>query len=366
MAEVNPPWALEQLATHHANVSREMLNAIHGGAEGVLATSGLGTLAIVQRGAGANMSVDAGAGICLIFGDESNLQGLYGCLNDATKNLVIGAADPTNPRRDLIVAKVQDQFYSGATNAWSLAVVAGTPAGSPADPAVPNNAVTLARVAVAAGATSIVNANITDLRPYAGLPNLTGNSARRPGVLYGPYSQEPAFKSLVAGGVHFYEQDTRKEYVHDGTAWNAPVGTVCQVVSVTKTDSFTTASTSMVDLTGATLSITPRAATNKVLVRGSVYVSQSGANLVQINLLRAGSAIAQSTSGGFAATGHASLTGTTDDRTVAFEFLDSPATTSATIYKLQVCSNAGTTYVNLRGDSAVGGITSLTVMEIAA
>lgn len=214
MAEINPPWTLEQLATHHANVNRMYMAAATDRAEGTIYG-----LAVSQRGAGANMSVDVAVGSAVVFGDENEQQGTYGVTNDAAKNVVIAAADPTNPRRDLIVCRVRDAFYSGATNAWDLFVVQGTPAGSPADPSVPNNCLTLARVAVAAAAASITNANITDLRPSIPLGIIPGNSARRPGVLYGAFSQEPAFKPVPAAGQMFYEQDTNLLYVYNGSAW---------------------------------------------------------------------------------------------------------------------------------------------------
>jgi len=224
MAELNPPWTLQNLATHNANVNRAFLALLAGGAEGVLATSGIGTMAVTQRAAGANMSVDVAAGICVVFGDENNVQGLYGCANDATKNVVIAAADATNPRRDLIVARVRDAFYSGATNAWALEVVQGTPAASPSDPAMPNNAICLARVTVGAAVSSIVTGNIADLRPFAPLGILPVNSARRPGVLYGPLSQEPAFKSLPNPAQLAVDLDTwaLRQYTTPTTGWQLP------------------------------------------------------------------------------------------------------------------------------------------------
>lgn len=219
MAELNPPWALENLATHHANVARMLTAALAGRGEGVV---GGGDLLVAQRGAGANMSVDVAAGSAIAFGDENAQQGAYGALvNDATKNLVISAADPTNPRRDLVVAKVQDAFYSGATNAWSLAVVVGTAAGSPVDPAMPNNGPALARVAVVAAAASIVNANITDLRPFMPSGIAPVNSARRHGTLYGPYSQEAAagFRPAPYKGLMAYETDNDRLLYYTGAAW---------------------------------------------------------------------------------------------------------------------------------------------------
>jgi hypothetical protein len=59
---------------------------------------------------------------------------------------------------------VQDAYYTGSLNDVILQVVAGTPAGSPVAPALPANSISLATIAVGAGATSITNANITDTR----------------------------------------------------------------------------------------------------------------------------------------------------------------------------------------------------------
>ena len=163
MTERNPALWLQQRTDHTAEQDRALLSMTFEN-EGVTSS---GSMAVSQRGAGANMSVDVAAGQGLVKGDDNSAQGLYGVWNDATKNLTISAADGTNPRRDIIVARVKDAYYSGATNAFSLEVITGTPAGSPTDPTIPNNCLPLARVAVAAGATSITNAVITDLRVRA-------------------------------------------------------------------------------------------------------------------------------------------------------------------------------------------------------
>jgi len=161
MAALNPP-AYIQASSHPADGFRRALKALRE-STGVVLT---GDLAVVQNGT-PNMSVNVAAGTAVIDGTENSVtQGSYICTNDAVVNLAIAASDPTNPRNDLIVAKVQDAAYSGATNLWSLAVVTGTPAGSPVDPATPLNAIILARVRVNATVTTIVNANITDLRPF--------------------------------------------------------------------------------------------------------------------------------------------------------------------------------------------------------
>jgi hypothetical protein len=100
--------------------------------------------------------------------------GVYTVFNDATTVATITAADFTNPRIDLVCVTVRDAFYSGANNDVIFNVVAGTPAGSPVAPATPANSIALATVAVAANASTIVTADITDVRVNAGT-NLTGD-----------------------------------------------------------------------------------------------------------------------------------------------------------------------------------------------
>lgn len=111
-----------------------------------------------------NMSVRVAAGQIVLPGNEATHQGYYHGENRATVTLAVNASDPTNPRRDLVVARVRDAAYSGATNSFAIEVVTGTPAASPTDPAIPFNAWVLARINVTAGATSITNGMIDDLR----------------------------------------------------------------------------------------------------------------------------------------------------------------------------------------------------------
>ena len=122
-------------------------------------------LAVTENGT-PNMSVNVAAGACFIRGTQAASQGVYHFFNDATVNLSIDASDPTNGRKDLIVAQVRDSGYSGSDDDARLFVVKGTAAGSPADPTVPANCLVLARVTVDAAATSITTAKITDLRTY--------------------------------------------------------------------------------------------------------------------------------------------------------------------------------------------------------
>lgn len=189
----------------------------------------IGDLGVTANGT-PNMSVNVAAGGCFIRGTQSASQGVYHVFNDATVNLSISTANATNPRRDLIVMQVRDSGYAGANDDARLLVVTGTPASSPADPTVPADCLVLARVAVAANATTIVSGNITDLRTYA----------------YGQ-SQTPTFASTserdtylptpVDGMVCYINSNDANEglYTYNGTSWrkgpgwNAPWGYLTQI-----------------------------------------------------------------------------------------------------------------------------------------
>lgn len=218
MAIVSPPWVI-QASSHPAQTFREMTQAVMGSGVGSFTPTFQGTngrgghgvmgpsdLAVTQNGS-PNMSVNVAQGMCFIRGSESAHQGVYVAYNDATTNVVISAADPTNPRRDLIVVQVRDSAYSGASNDVRIMAVTGTPAASPADPAIPANSFVLARVAVAAAASSITNANITDarVRAYALGGIITCTSSTRP-------------SNPIAGDT-VYETDTNKVRTYNGSSW---------------------------------------------------------------------------------------------------------------------------------------------------
>jgi hypothetical protein len=156
---------------------------------------------------------------------------------------------------------------------------------------------------------------------------------------------------------------------------NATLGSVIQVVSTTKTDTFTTTSSSFVDITGLAASITPSSATSKILVMAQVVGgnSQTGGGSA-VRLLRDSTAIAiGNADGSRAQSSTASFydaeAGTT--KQVGVTHLDSPNSTSAITYKLQTQAAGGTTAVNRSVDdaNAVGrnrAVSSITLMEIAA
>ena len=121
------------------------------------------SLAVTQNSP-AGLSVLVASGWAAIVGTTQANMGTYVGYNDDTVILSINTADPTNPRIDLVCLTVNDAYYTGAINNAILQIVAGTPAGSPVAPALPANSISLATVAVGAGATAIIDANITDTR----------------------------------------------------------------------------------------------------------------------------------------------------------------------------------------------------------
>jgi len=149
---------------------------------------------------------------------------------------------------------------------------------------------------------------------------------------------------------------------------------VLQVVTVNKTDTFSTSSTSFTDITGLSVSITPTSTTSKILVMASINGTGSSA-VVQsmIQLVRNSTAI---DIGDAAST---RIQATTNLYNVAPDglamatpiYLDSPSTTSSVTYKLQMRVNSSTGYVNRTttdSDTTVYSRTAstITVMEIAA
>jgi len=155
-----------------------------------------------------------------------------------------------------------------------------------------------------------------------------------------------------------------------------PIGSVLQVVSATKTDAQSTTSASYVDVTGMSVSITPTSASSKILVMIKTNnISIADANDVYLNIVRNSTILVSSTAGGASDTNNAWGTGggggmTNNDRKYSnpsLDYLDSPSTTSATTYKVQMLVSGSTGYFNrwaLNTDQTT--VSSITVMEIAA
>jgi hypothetical protein len=152
-------------------------------------------------------------------------------------------------------------------------------------------------------------------------------------------------------------------------------GGILQVVSTTKTDTFTTTSSTFSDITGLSATITPRSTSSKIYVSVSLVTSLdntgTGTNFL---LLRDSTSIAIGDAAGVRTrVSSGSYGGSANEiYPVAITFLDSPNTTSSTTYKVQIRSNVNTfqSTINRSNGDANGverarAISVITLMEVA-
>jgi len=138
-----------------------------------------------------------------------------------------------------------------------------------------------------------------------------------------------------------------------------PSGSVLQVVQYSTTTQVTTTSTSFVDVTNFTASITPTSSTSKILALINLNGVLHGATTAQaasFRILRGASEIAIAYNFLYMPFNAIDITGS-----LGMSYLDSPATTSATIYKLQWYSRLGNTV----GLSYTSDTSTMILMEIA-
>tara|TARA_Y100001937_G_C7039302_1_gene293861 strand:- start:356 stop:901 length:546 start_codon:yes stop_codon:yes gene_type:complete len=149
--------------------------------------------------------------------------------------------------------------------------------------------------------------------------------------------------------------DLSDNFAFTGTVSGAGGGKVGQVVQTVKTDVFSTTSSSFVDVTGLTASITPSATSSKVLVTVNLCVSSSD-NSISTLLFRDSTQIALGDAsssktrcfGGSAYSGHV---GDTTHMPYNTNFLDSPNSSSQVTYKIQGAAIGGGTLYYGRGTS---------------
>lgn len=154
-----------------------------------------------------------------------------------------------------------------------------------------------------------------------------------------------------------------------------------QIIQTVKTDTFGSNSQypTWADVTGLSVNITPTSASNKILVVANFATGTSNA-FVYYRLARNTTGIFIADAAGSRPQIGVGLADSADTNayyglgTGVLQYLDSPATTSAVTYKLQLCtySSAGTTgYVNRCGQDRdtttydPRGASSITVYEVA-
>jgi hypothetical protein len=142
-----------------------------------------------------------------------------------------------------------------------------------------------------------------------------------------------------------------------------PAGSVLQVVNATLTTVATTTSTSAVT-TGLSLSITPISTNSKVLLLSTSTTSHSGTNLSKFAFARGGTLINNGTAsyGGVYTISGSGAQG----YPWGMNYLDSPATTSATTYAIYFWTDSGTVVFNSRWTGSEAGLATFIAMEISA
>ena len=159
-----------------------------------------------------------------------------------------------------------------------------------------------------------------------------------------------------------------------------PTGAVLQAVSTIKTDtfSFSVTARTWTSVTGLSASITPSSASNKILVTAVVSISATNTyNAMGGRVTRNGSVVAVGDTAGSRASAFFGSddwlsAASANQSQIYISFLDSPSTTSAVTYQLQLINDRDTEtiYVNRPATDADGSQTfrnasTITVMEIA-
>jgi hypothetical protein len=140
----------------------------------------------------------------------------------------------------------------------------------------------------------------------------------------------------------------------------ASAGQVLQVVSTTYSTAVSNSTTTFID-TGLTATITPKFSTSKVLVLVSHSTYKGPANATNgcsIKLFRGATDLGRI----IWAQGYTNNISELYSQ-AAIQYLDSPATTSATAYKTQFANLATSALVSVQADSV--GLSTITLMEIA-
>ena len=192
--------------------------------------------------------------------------------------------------------------------------------------------------------------------------NLQGYAVDQSTMVFATTAARTTALAAPSEGMVSYLADTNSVEIYDGANWKRVVNTTGSILQVVYGSTTTTANnnTSTYSDTGLTATITPSSTSSKILVlvsHPSVLKSAANANnSLNIQLLRGATQIGL--------TQTLAYTGTALENRVSatLNVLDSPATTSATIYKTQFKND-----INAAGVSLVSSVTNtITLLEVAA
>lgn len=189
---------------------RQLLTAVFN-QPGICNATGV-DLKVSQRSAGANFSVDIAPGVAVVRGTDAPGQGLYVITSDAIENVTVPVPPASGSRTHRVVAQVRDKLHNSSdwsTYDWVPMVLEDTGSGTPD---VPDSALDLGTVTVAAAQVSVTDTNITDRRVSAvfmsvGLGRYVSSDAGRPPVPW--------------GGELIWRTDLLDYQVWDGSQWRS-------------------------------------------------------------------------------------------------------------------------------------------------
>ena len=170
------------------------------------------------------------------------------------------------------------------------------------------------------------------------------------------------FTTLKPNGI-----DLSQDFTFTGTVTGAGGGKINQVISGGTSSSTSTTSSSFVD-TNCTVAITPSATDSKVLLQfsGNGLFVNAQATGMAFQLVRTVGGVSTNLSTKFARyVGYLTTNTSLNDMQEAcsFEYLDSPSTTSATTYKIQIQRESGSGSMIF---CANGQASSFVAMEVLA
>jgi len=169
-------------------------------------------------------------------------------------------------------------------------------------------------------------------------------------------------------------------FLRGDNAWATPSGgKILQVVTATKTDTFSHNLSTWVDVTDMTVTVTPAASSSRFLILSSVNFGTNGTSgYVYFRFhssAASGAVFIGDTAGSRERVSWGGSENTAQDTMgkLHLSFVDSPATASAVTYKLQIYDQApayivyvNKNYVDADNNSYTRGASSITVLEIGA
>ncbi len=223
-----PPIAAQSLPINAVDL-RATLGSVFRG-EGVVPRS-TSTASPVTQSATPGMSivVNPFAAVIRYGAWTTDFSATYLVYSEAELALSVASAPPSGTRTDLVIARVYDTDLGAAASKATVEVLTGTTT-------VPDGAEELARITVAAGATTVVNANITGPTKYAstlGAPLQVDAEANLPSASALPngtkaYCRDTQATWAVYGGLWVFEvaAPIRKVVASDWTTNNGTLATV--------------------------------------------------------------------------------------------------------------------------------------------